>query len=282
MIISPIKTQGKKTKIIPYILNIIPSLNNTLYVEPFLGSGEVLFNVNPDHALVSDNNCHIINFFKALQNETITPNMIRSFLELHGEKLQKFGRSYYYEMRNIFNTTHDPLYFLFINRSCFNGVMRFNNKGAFNVPFCNNDNRFTKAFITKIVNQVATIQKIILGHGNNWEFICCDWEDLQKHIITSCDEKFFYFDPPYVERHATYYDSWSEEKNEKLFSFISSLCNKFILSNWLSNTYRVNHYINQFFDNFRFNVLPLKHFYHVGGHMENRNAIVECLITNFI
>ena len=68
MIISPIKTQGKKTKIVPMIKDLMPKLEDVLYIEPFLGSGEVLFNVNPQYALVGDNNVHIINFYKALRS----------------------------------------------------------------------------------------------------------------------------------------------------------------------------------------------------------------------
>ena len=256
-------------------------MKKTLYIEPFLGSGEVLFNINPDYALVSDNNIHIIAFFKALQDRIITPNIIREFLEVHGEKLQKQGKEYYYEMRTEFNRTHNPLYFLFVNRSCFNGVMRFNNKGEFNVPFCNKENRFARSLITKIVNQVSLIQNIILSHGDNWKFICCDWKNLLQYNSFCCETSFFYFDPPYVERNSTYFNAWTEEKNEELFCFIASLESRFILSNWLASDYRENNHIKTHFENGHFNVLPIEHFYHVGGQENNRNAILECLITNY-
>lgn len=281
MLVSPIKIQGKKTKLVPYIKRIAPNMENTLYIEPFLGSGEVLFNINPDYALISDNNKYIITFFKALQDKTLTPNIVQEFLDVNGEKLQRQGKDYYYEMRAEFNRTHNPLHFLFLNRSCFNGVMRFNNKGDFNVPFCNKENRFAKALITKIVNQVSLIQNIILSHGNKWKFISCDWKDLLQYNDFPCKTLFFYFDPPYVERHSTYFDAWTEEKNEEFFSFISSLESDFILSNWLSNAYRENDHIKTHFENGRFNVLTIEHFYHVGAQEKNRNAILECLITNF-
>ena len=60
MIIAPIKIQGKKTKLVPYILENIRLSHDTIWIEPFLGSGEVLFNVNPNKAVVSDNNKLII------------------------------------------------------------------------------------------------------------------------------------------------------------------------------------------------------------------------------
>ncbi|WP_251615273.1 DNA adenine methylase [Pumilibacter muris] len=281
MVVSPIKTQGKKTKIIPNIIEIVPELKDILYIEPFLGSGEVLFNINPQFALVSDNNIHIINFYKSLQNKTITPQIVREFLEINGAKLQEQGCNFYYEMRKKFNETQSPLYFLFLNRSCFNGVMRFNNKGEFNVPFCNKDNRFAKALITKIVNQVSLIQDIILQHGDKWKFVCCDWTQIEKYNDFDCKKSLYYFDPPYVERHSTYFDAWTEDKNKMLFEHIISLKEKFILSNWLSNNYRTNTHIDTYFRDDKFNILPIEHFYHVGGKELNRNAILECLITNF-
>lgn len=281
MIISPIKTQGKKTKIVPMIKDIMPKLEDVLYIEPFLGSGEVLFNVNPQYALVGDNNVHIINFYKALQNETITPQIVRDFLEINSEKLQENGRKFYYDMRKQFNQNQNPLFFLFLNRSCFNGVMRFNNKGEFNVPFCNKDNRFAKALITKIVNQVDKIQSIILTHEKKWKFVCCDWKEIKKYNDFKLKKSLYYFDPPYIERHSTYFDAWTEERNKELFEYIAALDDKFILSNWVLNQYRENTHIQSYFTNKHFHILPIEHFYHVGGKERNRNSILECLITNY-
>ena len=96
MLVTPIKIQGKKTKIIPDIINLINIDDNTIWIEPFLGSGEVLFNINPKYAIVSDNNEHIINFYKNIQNGKINSTKVREFLEYHGKKLEKIGESYYY------------------------------------------------------------------------------------------------------------------------------------------------------------------------------------------
>ena len=154
MIVTPIKIQGKKTKLVPYIIENTNLSNETIWIEPFLGSGEVLFNINPQKAVVSDTNKLIIDFYQKIQTKEITSSIVRIFLEEHGKKLQEGGEEYYYEMRDKFNKTLDPLYFLFLNRSCFNGMIRFNSKNEFNVPFCKKDNRFSKSYITKIVNQV--------------------------------------------------------------------------------------------------------------------------------
>ena len=136
IIIPPIKCQGIKTKLINHINENINWNNNGYWIEPFLGSGVVLFNICPKKAIVSDKNIHIINFYKSIQTNEITPQIVREFLEEHGEKLRQIGEDYYYEKRQEFNKTNNTLLFLFLNRSCFNGMMRFNSKGEFNVPFC--------------------------------------------------------------------------------------------------------------------------------------------------
>ena len=104
--------------------------------------------------LFSDSNPHLINFYNSVVSGKIDGFKVRKFLELHGEILSRCGQDFYYEVRERFNETHEPLDFLFLNRSCFNGMIRFNRKGDFNVPFGHKPQRFSKAYITKIVNQV--------------------------------------------------------------------------------------------------------------------------------
>src|SRR5690606_306254 len=86
---------------------------------------------------------------------------VKQFLIEEGQKLLETNGDYYYTVRNRFNEESNPLDFLFLSRSCFNGMMRFNKKGGFNVPFCKKPNRFAQALITKITNQVENISQII-------------------------------------------------------------------------------------------------------------------------
>lgn len=285
MIVAPIKIQGKKTKIVEHIKNAADIGEKTIWVEPFLGSGEVLFNINPNYAIVSDNNSLIIRFYKDIQEKKINSQIVRDFLEFHGKKLEEIGESYYYKMRDDFNKNKDPLYFLFLNRSCFNGIIRFNSKNEFNVPFCKKNNRFAKSLVTKIVNQVSSIEKIILSHGKEWKFECCDWKEMYKKYNNK-KNVIFYFDPPYIKRYSDYFDKWTEEANIDFFQTLSLTKSNFILSNWYENSYRSNENLISSFDENKFKIVKINHFYHVGGKETNRNEIVECLIikkeTNFL
>lgn len=278
MLVTPIKIQGKKTKIIPEIKNTVNITKDTIWIEPFLGSGEVLFNINPDKAIVSDNNIHIINFYKLIQEKKIDSKIVREFLEYHGAKLEEVGEEYYYSMRDEFNKNHDPLYFLFLNRSCFNGMIRFNSKNEFNVPFCRKTNRFSKALITKIVNQVEKVENILIEHGTNWKFICSDWQETYKNFSTN-ENAIFYFDPPYIKRHSDYFDKWTEEVNSNFFNTINNSTSNFVLSNWYENAYRKNEDLISTFNENDYIINKISHTYQIGAKEINRNEIIECLVS---
>lgn len=145
IIVPPIKCQGIKTKIVPYIKQLVRRDPDGLWIEPFVGTGSVPFNVRPNRAVLTDKNQYIIAFYQAIQQGSIDGKLVRDFLEYHGEMLRRDGKEYYLQMRSDFNMNGDPLYFLFLNRSDFNGMIRFNKKGEFNVPFCQKPNRFAKA-----------------------------------------------------------------------------------------------------------------------------------------
>jgi len=103
-----------------------------------MGAGVVGFNARPRRAIFGNTNPYIISFYQALQKDAITPRIVREYLEKEGEKLRTTGWQYYYEVRERFNKEHSPLDFLFLSRAGFNGLMRFNSHGQFNVPFCKN------------------------------------------------------------------------------------------------------------------------------------------------
>jgi len=105
--------------------------------------------------------------------------------------------------------------------------MRFNSRNEFNVPFVRKPDRFRKAYITKIVNQIDTIHKII--QGKDWEFKCCDWKEAVKEAN---DEDFIYADPPYIGRHTNYYDYWTEKEAIELANFAHEYSGGFALSMW--------------------------------------------------
>jgi DNA adenine methylase len=274
LLIPPIKCQGIKSKLVPWIRDNVKWDSLGKWIEPFMGSGVVGFNMRPKKAIFCDNNPHIINFYNEIKSGRINAVTARQFLESEGKKLSEKGQDYYYEVRNRFNKTHSPLDFLFLNRACFNGVIRFNSNGEFNVPYGHKHERFTQAYITKIVNQVKWVSEYT--RLNDWEFLC---QDFRITLFTSTNGDFIYCDPPYIGRHTDYYNSWSEKDEKALYGCLVSSNASFILSTWHSNQHRENFYINKLWS--EFSIITKEHFYHIGAKELNRKPMLEALVASY-
>ncbi|MHC6203781.1 DNA adenine methylase [Breznakiellaceae bacterium SP9] len=273
--IPPIKSQGIKTKLVPWICAIIPE-HTGRWIEPFMGTGVVGFNVKFNDALLSDINPHLINFYNAIKDKKITPLIVRNYLETEGQNLRKAenqGYDHYKFIRDRFNEKSDPLDFLFLSRAGFNGMIRFNSKGKWNIPFCKKPERFSKAYITKIVNQVTNISYLINDH---WIFTNKDFREI---ILSANENDIIYCDPPYHGRYVDYYNGWTDEDEYDLCELLTKTKARFILSTWHHNDFRENEMVNKYWKNF--NIVTKDHFYHSGGKIENRNSVVEALVYNF-
>ena len=196
-----LKWAGGKTQLIN---DIEKSLSSDLkdskftYIEPFIGSGAVLFwmlNNFPkmEKAVMNDINEDLINAYKTIASN---PKELISVLEilqsvfhsLEGNEDNK--KEYYYKKRELFNTRKEEksgqaALFIFINRTCFNGLYRVNRSNLYNVPMggykkptiCDNENIFAVSEALKKV-----------------EILCGDYEKTLNH---AGDKSLFYFDPPY-------------------------------------------------------------------------------------
>lgn len=275
IIVPPIKSQGIKTKLVPSIRGLTPEYSGR-WIEPFLGTGVVALNQKSSNVLANDSNPHIIRFYEDVKDRTVTPQIVREFLVDEGERLRSSASdrcSHYYRIRDRFNAEPNSLDFLFLSRAGFNGMMRFNKNGEWNVPFCKKPNRFSKSYVTKIVNQVKSVSATITL---NWEFTHGDFE---RTIARATCNDLVYCDPPYYGRYVDYYNGWTEEDEERLFTALSNTKAKFILSTWHHNDYRANPMIEKYWGNF--NLITKDHFYHTGAKIENRRSIVEATVYNY-
>ena len=281
MIIPPIKSQGIKTKIVPTINRIIESAKEPFtgdWYEPFFGTGVVGFN-SPvkGRKIVGDTNPHLIRFYNAVLDGTINEGSVREYLENAHKRLStadEDGYAYYREVRDRFNTEHDPIDFLFLSRAGFNGMIRFNGKGNWNIPFCKKKERFAQAYVTKICNQVKAVRTII--QNGDWEFNNVPFEGT---ILRAGENDLIYSDSPYFGRYADYYNTWTEADEERLCELLSQSKARFVLSTWHHNQYRENPLIERLWS--KFNIITQEHFYHGGGRIENRNSMIEALVFNF-
>lgn len=280
VIVPPIKSQGIKTKLVPWIKDLSTIANQKgRWIEPFLGTGVVAFNSGYKNALLNDTNPHIINFYKAVQQKEITPLAMRSYLEKEGKLLSEAennGYEHYLQVRSRFNSgDFSPYDFIFLSRAGFNGMMRFGSKGNWNIPFCKKPDRFAQAYITKIVNQLSAVSQVIQPEPD-WTFYNKSFAEI---IPLATENDIIYCDPPYYGRHVDYYNGWTENDEETLFNLLSQTKAKFILSTWHHNDWRENEMIARFWK--KFNIVTKDHFYHNGGSIENRRSVVEALVCNF-
>ena len=275
-LVPPLKCQGIKTKLVGAIHTIAKTRNYGRWIEPFCGSSVVALNVQPKQALLCDTNLHIISLYRGIQSGQITAAIVKEFLTNEGEKLKAHGEPYYYEVRTRFNAAPTPLDFLFLNRSCFNGVIRFNRKGKFNVPYCHKPQRFAQAYVTKITNQVRQIADIL--RSLDWTF---EVRDFRETLAAAGPSDFVYVDPPYAGRHVDYFNSWSDGDEAALGTILGSLPCDFLLSTWHSNEFRKNNAIDLVWSRADFHMLKREHFYHVGPSEDLRHPMIEALIANF-
>lgn len=279
--VPPIKSQGIKTKLVPWINDLVLRSGTSLnarWIEPFFGTGVVGFNspIRGAH-IVGDTNPHIINFYRGVQSGDITSYSMRAYLERENRLLanaDEGGYAYFREVRDRFNRDHSPYDFIFLSRAGFNGMMRFNRHGDWNIPFCKKSDRFAPAYITKICNQIDRIARII--KRKQWKFSNVSFIET---IEQAGEGDIIYCDPPYFGRYVDYYNGWTVDDEHALFEALSHTRAKFILSTWHHNDYRANDMLTRYWN--RFNVTTREHFYHGGGHIENRHAMTEALVFNF-
>ena len=267
----PIKTQGIKTRLAAFIARHVAWDWNGVWIEPFLGSGAVLLNIQPPRALAADSCAPVINFYRELQSGGITAAGVEAFLLAEGERLRVGGEAHYYAMRDRFNDTGSPLDFLFLSRACFNGLIRFNRNGEFNTPFCKKPQRFSRAYITKICNQVRWAGNVI--RGKDWEFVCNGW---QNSLDNATKDDFIYADPPYAGRHADYYNQWRDADARNLAQALREAPCRFLLSSWVENVYRRNDSLFDYFPGHQ--IATFSHFYHLGATEKLRHEMQEGLV----
>lgn len=267
--VPPIKTHGIKTKLTLFIADSISWNGKGRWIEPFLGSGAVLLNLQPQRALVSDINKYIIGVYKGIQLKSITPELLQEHFEKEGAKLQRSGGDYYYKVRERFNNSGDLFDFMFLNRACFNGLMRFNNKGGFNAAFNKRPERFTKRYIKKVCDQVAWASDVM--QGKDWTFVTQDWRNT---IAQAAADDFVYMDPPYEGREARYFGGWSNENARELALKAKALPCSFAYSMLKSYKGKPNEHLKEHFA--QYTVKLFEHFYFVGG--DNKGAAREALV----
>ena len=195
---------GGKWKLIKTLKNYLPDdVKNRFYREPFLGAGSFFFIIQPNEALISDANEHLISCYRNLASH---PELINKYLRHHKKNTNE---KYYYKIRDQYNNSKESIAqaarFIYLNRTSFNGIFRVNQKGKFNVPYG-----------WKEPPAIPPRERIIKA-SNILKKATIKTLQFENALDSISKNDFIYFDPPYPPINGTsFFTHYTKERfNEK-------------------------------------------------------------------
>lgn len=287
-----LKWAGGKTQLINEIKEVLPEFvykENFTYIEPFLGSGAILFWMlnnfpNLKKVVVNDINEDLINTYKTIGSN---PNELISLLaimeqEYHNLEGNDEGKKeYYYRKRDLFNARNveqslQSALFIFLNRTCFNGLYRVNRNNEYNVPI----GSYKRPTICDKENLLVVSEAL-----QNVEMLCGDYE---KTFQFAEKNTLFYFDPPYkplsetssFNSYTKYEFDDSEQRRLREFCFKLHVSkHRWILSNSDVKGKDIN---DNFFDDLYsyFTIKRVDAKRSINANPEKRGTLKELLISN--
>jgi DNA adenine methylase len=229
-----VKYRGGKSKEIPHLIRHIPQYSGR-YIEPFFGGGALFFHLEPKRAIINDINSKLVAFYLGVKDnfETLKTELTkieklyvvnrRKFEELKSktpdERVEDENEPIYYKIRDMFNDLtekkySDALLYFFINKTAYSGMIRYNAKGEFNVPYGRYANLNT-SLVTSAHHKLLS----------NTEIYNLDYSEIFK---MSKEDDFIFLDPPYDcvfsdYGNAEHKDGFNEENHIELANHYKQL-----------------------------------------------------------
>lgn len=287
-----VKWAGGKSSIKKVLYSQLPddfgNQNNVTYIEPFVGSGAMLFYMlqthkNIKHAIINDINKDLIHCYRLIKE---APQLLIKLLKPIEKKYCSFDelgqKDYYYATRNKYNSNQldenqRAALFLFLNHTCFNGLYRENLEGGFNVPFgCYKKPR------------ICNTEVIMADHDilSKVEILCGDYKDVICHIKKGYT--FLYLDPPYrplqgsnnFQKYSK--SAFGDSEQEELKAFCDELnehhC-QFMLSNSDSTDFDGSSYFEKLYRGYNIKRILAPRL--INAYADKRLKQTEVLISNY-
>ncbi|MDC7218074.1 MAG: DNA adenine methylase [Spirochaetales bacterium] len=280
-----LKWAGGKSHLLPQMTGLFPNSLEKFdtFIEPFVGGGAVLFHIlshypNIKNVVINDINVRLINAYLFLKERPRELILILDKFQTRFWSLSPVEqKQFYLEKRERFNSTNmKPVeaaaLFIFLNKTCFNGLYRVNKNGKFNVPF----GQYQKPLICNpglIIELSKLLQKVTILNG-----------DYAHTIANFRGNTFVYFDPPYrpvsqTSNFTTYSsDGFDETQQKRLACFCRLLDfdSKWMLSNSCPGD---DNFFNEHYTGY--NIRQIKARRSIGASTKSRGNIQELLITNY-
>ncbi|MFT4243836.1 MAG: DNA adenine methylase [Candidatus Woesearchaeota archaeon] len=269
-----LKWAGGKTQLIEQYKPLFPKKFNR-YLEPFLGSGAIFFyiiqNYNPTEIIISDINEELIDTYNIIKND-----VERLIVELkqHKEYHMVEGKKYYLMIRATDPKNLPKLErasrFIYLNKTCFNGLYRVNSKGQFNVPMGSYKN-------PDIIQEekLRRVSKLLQN-------VTIKVMSFEKVVSLAKKEDFVYLDPPYYplkkgQSFTTYSkDNFLEEEQRKLFEAYNKLNKK---GCYIMQSNSDTDFIKELYLNYNIHYVQATRIINCNG--DKRGKINEVVITNY-
>ena len=289
---SPLNYTGGKYKLLNQILPLFPNEINT-FVDLFAGGCNVSVNIKAKSIISNDINQQIIDLYKHFKNNSINEieNSIANIINKYNlsnssqngyefyntnskDGLANYNREGYLKLREDYNENPTPIMFYVLVVFAFNNQIRFNKKGAFNLPVNKRD--FTSNMQNHLKSFVKSIKEL------NIDFISKDFRD-----VTIPDDSFVYIDPPYLATTASYNENggWNRTLELELLKYLDELNNKgikFALSNVLESKGNKNQLLIDWSEQYKINYLNYS-YSNCNYQTKDRDkgSTIEVLITNY-
>lgn len=193
----PFSYMGSKQRLLPQLLPLIPSVEGR-FVDLFGGTGSVAVNVRAGRKIVNDTSPYLTGLLRAIR-DTTPDSFVRQVYGLIGEySLGGPDESRFYNLRDRYNTDHDPIVLYTLGLFAINSLFRFNSRGEYNAPKAPGPRQYANKLACLPDYHQALQQAHITG---------LDYRSIDLNVLTPQD--FAYLDPPYENTTAPYNTTWS-------------------------------------------------------------------------
>ncbi|MEG4225562.1 DNA adenine methylase [Microcoleus sp. N9_B2] len=273
-----LKWAGGKRQLLPEIVKYVPKLTSKhTYYEPFIGGGALLFELQPQKAVINDSNRELINCYKVIRD-----SLDELMEELSKDKYSNSETSYY-DMRDLdrsakkyadLSAVEKAARIIYLNKTCYNGLFRVNSQGQFNVPFGRYKNpNFLDEAVLRAVNKYLSSNTITLLNL-----------DFQEAVKDAKKGDFIYLDPPYdpVSETASFtgydvngFNRHEQERLKKVFDDLTAKGCKVMMSNSCTD------FILDLYNDYRDTIKKVRATRSINSNALKRGKIDEVLILNY-
>lgn len=267
-----VKWAGGKRQLLPELKHRLPN-NITRYVEPFIGGGALFFDLNIDNAVINDTNKELINVYTSVRD--MTDELLEQLQQLE-EQYNSLSfeeqNTIFYKKREEYNISisnhnlgvREAALFIFLNKTCYNGLYRVNSTGSYNTPF--GQRKHISLYNENNIRECAERLRFT-------RIMCGDFESACKYLRRG---SFVYFDSPYYDTFDTYQaGGFNEEDHKRLARLFRKLTLQGV-NCMLSNSDTT--FIRSLYQGYHIETIDVKRMINCDG--KNRSG-KEIIVTNY-